>query len=56
MFHLWLNPRPPSCTGCVTFGHAVDSSAIVIASGTSANTIVFNSCRKAIASRFSRPP
>ena len=30
MFHLKVNPSPPRCTGRLTPGHAVDSSAAVI--------------------------
>ena len=36
MFHLNVKPRPPSLTGVVTPGHAVDSSATVMQPGASA--------------------
>ncbi len=38
MFHLWLKPRPPSATGRLTPGQAVDSSAITSAPGVSLAT------------------
>ena len=56
MFHLKLNPRPPVAVGCETAGHAVDSSAIVIAPGWVPWTVSFSVRRKATASRFSWPP
>ena len=56
MFHFWLNPRPPASAGRVTPPQAVDSSAMVSTPGTSRCTTVFSSWRKAIVSRFSRPP
>src|SRR5216684_4241086 len=37
-------------------GHAVDSSAMVVAPGCCRNTSVLNLRMKSIASRFSRPP
>ena len=56
MFHLWLKPRPPWSTGRLTMGHDVDSSAITMTPGCSANTTVFSSRTNSMASRFSRPP
>ncbi len=56
MFHLYEKPSPPSATGAVTPGHAVDSSAMVIAPGHRWATTTFISFRNATASRFSRPP
>ena len=38
IFHLKLKPSPPSETGLVTPGKAVDSSAIISTSGNSAKT------------------
>src|SRR5215211_1445784 len=42
MFHLNVNPSPPSFTGVVTPDHAVDSSAIVTQPGASACTVTVN--------------
>ncbi len=56
MFHLNVKPSPPSPTGCVTPGHAVDSSAIMMTPGHSVFTAWFTARRNSIASRFSRPP
>ena len=56
MSHLYVKPSPPWAVAPVTIGHAVDSSAIVTASGNSSATASLSCCRKSIASRFSRPP
>ncbi len=56
IFHFMSNPSPPSAGAWVTFGHAVDSSAKISASGTAVCTCSFKRRRNAIASRFSRPP
>ena len=49
MFHFKLKPRPPSSTFPVTIGHAVDSSAIISASGNSEKTELLSFFKKAIA-------
>ena len=51
MFHLNVKPRPPSSTERVTPGHAVDSSAIVIAPGQRSATTRFSVFRNSTASR-----
>src|SRR5712692_4437472 len=56
MFHLYPKPSPPQSTGRDTMGHAVDSSAMVVARGCCRNTSVLNFRMKSMASRFSRPP
>ena len=56
MFHLKPKPRPPACVGRDTAGHAVDSSAIVMAPGWRPYTASFSLRRNAMASRFSLPP
>ena len=56
MFHFMLKPSPPMSTGRETMSQAVDSSATVIAPGKRAWITWFISCRKEMASRFSRPP
>ncbi len=50
------NPRPPILVGRDTNGQEVDSSAIIRTPGKSAWTWSFSRRKKAIASRFSRPP
>src|ERR1700704_6629627 len=56
MSHLYEKPRPPASTGPVTCGHAVDSSAMVIAAGCSRAIAVLSRCRSSTASKYSRPP
>ena len=56
MFHFRVNPRPPSDTGAVTFGQAVDSSAMTCTPGWRERTEALSSRRKEMASSFSRPP
>ena len=56
MFHLSVNPSPPSLGAPLTCGHDVLSSAAVKHPGHSSRTAAFTSRRKSMASRFSRPP
>src|SRR4029453_6938475 len=56
MFHLRVKPSPPSDTGAVTLGQAVDSSAMTCTPGCRARTDPLSSRRKEMASSFSRPP
>ena len=49
-------PSPPMLVGRETNGQAVDSSAIIRTPGNSAWTRSLSRRKKAIASRFSRPP
>ena len=56
MFHLYRKPSPLSYVGADTPGQAVDSSAIIIASGKWVKTCSFVVFSRSIASRFSRPP
>ena len=56
MFHLKPNPRPARSVGAVTPGKLVDSSAIIAMPGYRLYAVALTSCRKWMASRFSRPP
>ena len=56
IFHLNSKPSPSSSAGFVTFGHAVDSSAITIAFGNCLEITEFKCLKNSIASRFSCPP
>lgn len=56
IFHFRLKPRPSSSGDPVTFGHAVDSSAIITAPLFRPRTTEFKCLKKSIASRFSLPP
>ena len=56
MFHFSPNPSPDSAVGFVTPGYDVDSSATITMPGLRLYAVAFASCRKLIASRFSRPP
>ena len=49
-------PEPSTAQQLRKRGHDVDSSAAVIVPGCLPCVRLFNSCRKPIASRFSRPP
>ena len=56
IFHLKVNPRPSSLTSFVTPGHAVDSSAIIIAPSFLPRMREFRCLKNQMASRFSLPP
>src|SRR4051812_37865670 len=56
MFHLKPKPSPPAYVGCVTPGHAVDSSAMITVPGLRRYDVAVVSWRRRTASRFSRPP
>ena len=52
IFHFRLNPSPSSSGFPVTFGHAVDSSAIIIVPGFLPSTTELRCLKNSIASRF----